>query len=45
VSVRVLAYDGDNVARDHAAGPVFVGRADACSTYVFTNAFVMLADG
>jgi hypothetical protein len=30
-SVRVLAFDGGVVAREHADGPVLVDAADACS--------------
>jgi hypothetical protein len=45
VSVRVLAFDEEVVARDRAAGPLRVGGSDACSTYGFSNVFAMAVDG
>jgi hypothetical protein len=45
VSVRVLAFDEEVVARDRAAGPLWVGATDACSTCGFSNVFAMAVVG
>jgi hypothetical protein len=44
-SLRVLAFDGDVVAREHAGGPVQVDAADACSISGNSSAYVMAAVG
>ena len=45
MSVRVLAFDEEVVARDRAAGPLWDGATAACSTYDFSNVFAMAVDG
>jgi hypothetical protein len=45
VSVRVLAFDEEVVARDCAAGPLRGGAIDACSTYGFSSVFAMAVGG
>ncbi len=45
VSVRVLAFDEEVVARDRAAGPFRGGAMDGCSTYGFSNVFAMAVGG
>jgi hypothetical protein len=45
VSVRVLAFDEEVVARDRAAGPLWVGATDACRTFGFSNVFAIAVDG
>jgi hypothetical protein len=44
-SLRVLAFDGGVVAREHADGPVLVDAADACSISGNSSACVMPAVG
>jgi hypothetical protein len=44
-SLRVLAFDGGVVAREHAGGPVLVDAADACSISDNSSAYVTVAVG